>query len=245
MHIAYLDDSRDEKGADLAVIGALLIPDSHFHVTEAFVGLAVEQLIPEDKLEKFEEFHAAELHGGHGVFEGIEDGHRYEVIRNLLNVVAVHEFPFVYSAVSRKALSSTAFGSSEAIDIAFRMCARAVEEHMRDRETDGLCLFIFDDTTDVNLKRRLRATFAALRKRVRPPNWNDNTLCHSHDDMYFGDSKYSIGIQLADLCTYFVSRNIKHRSDPENFFEVFRKVSICAKVEPEWSQSPGIFLEAI
>ena len=96
-------------------------------------------------------------------------------------------------------------------------------------------MFIFDDTKDAKLKNRLITTFGQLRKRVRPQCWNDNTLWHIHDDMYFGDSKSSIGIQLADICTYFTSRNIRHLTDPDKFFDVIKGSTKCSKVEPEWT----------
>ena len=59
--------------------------------------------------------------------------------------------------------------------------------------------------------------------------------------MYFGDSKDSVGIQLADLCTYLMQRhllktnpNAKDASD--DFYKMFSAQVICAKPEPEWSQ---------
>jgi Protein of unknown function (DUF3800) len=67
--------------------------------------------------------------------------------------------------------------------------------------------------------------------------WN---IC---DDMYFGDSADSIGIQMADLCNYLIHQKIKQRVAIEPFFETIEKNVVCSKVEPEWSQYKGIFVE--
>jgi hypothetical protein len=127
MHIAYFDDSRDERGSALAIIGTVVIPDEKFHFLETAVGLTVEQFIPEEKWEEFEEFHAADLYGGHGVFENIDEGLRKQAIRDLLNLVGAMHLPFIYSAVNRRELELSAFGSSDPVDLAFRMCAKAIE----------------------------------------------------------------------------------------------------------------------
>jgi hypothetical protein len=40
------------------------------------------------------------------------------------------------------------------------------------------------------------------------------------DDMYFGDSQYSIGIQLADLCSYFIARHLDGDAEIKGFYEM-------------------------
>jgi hypothetical protein len=243
MYLAYLDDSRDENQSDLAMVGAILIPDTRFQLIEAHAGLVVEGLIPEDKLETFAEFHAVDLYGGHNAFKGLDEGERMLAIRKLLDVVAALKLTFIYSAVDEKAFAKTAFGGGSALDTAFRMCLRGIELHLEIADNDALCLPIMDDTKDGALKHRLRSSFKAMRKRARPPSWTEQVLGHFHDDMYFGDSTDSLGIQLADLCSYFVARRIKRLSDPDGFYDIFQKGVVCSKVEPEWSQFKGIFLE--
>jgi hypothetical protein len=245
MYLTYLDDSLDDKATDIAMIGGLIIPDARFSLIETHVGLTVEHLIPEGKLHKFEEFHASELYGGHGIFEGIEESERMQAIRDLLSAISALKFSFIYSAVDKKTHSKTAFGGGEAIDIAFRMCLRGIEQHVSEIDSESLCLIIMDETKDSALKHRLRSSFKAMRERSRPPGWIDQMLYHIHDDMYFGDSKDSIGIQLSDLCNYFVARRVKQcPDDSERFFDVIQPIVKCSKVEPEWTHNKGIFLEA-
>jgi len=53
--------------------------------------------------------------------------------------------------------------------------------------------------------------------------------------MYFGNSRDSVGIQIADLCNYFMRRHLLKEEDEERFYEMFAGQAICAKPEPEWS----------
>jgi hypothetical protein len=64
-----------------------------------------------------------------------------------------------------------------------------------------------------------------------------------HDDMYFGHSRDSIGIQIYDLCNYFVARKLKIRGNCERFYDIVSERVVCAKMEPEWSQFRGSFME--
>src|SRR5215467_5208862 len=41
-----------------------------------------------------------------------------------------------------------------------------------------------------------------------------------HDDMYFGDSRYSMGIQLADLCAYFIGRHLEGDTETKPFYDM-------------------------
>ncbi len=45
-------------------------------------------------------------------------------------------------------------------------------------------------------------------RQIRPPDYNPR-LWYVHDDMYFGSSKDSVGIQLADLCGYFIAKHLE------------------------------------
>jgi hypothetical protein len=46
--------------------------------------------------------------------------------------------------------------------------------------------------------------------------------------MYFGDSKYSIGIQIADLCSYFIARRLAGDSETEHFYKMIEPQIISA-----------------
>jgi len=247
VYLAYADDTAD-RDAGLAMVGAVVIHDDQFANMENVAGIVVEGLIPPDRYAQFEEFHAVELYGGHGVFDGIPQPERFKAIRTLLNAVRSFEMTFVYAAVDTRALAKSAYGSANPIDVAFRMCALGLENQMflteLDKKHPGLCLVIMDETKDGALKKQLKSSFNSVRGRLSTLRDTGRRLWHIHDDMYFGDSRDSVGIQIADLCSYFVARKLKMKLDAtEEFYDLFSGRVVCAKAEPEWTQFRGSFLE--
>jgi Protein of unknown function (DUF3800) len=241
VHLVYLDDSGSEKDSKTVMVGALLIPENQFGKAETIAGMVIDTLINKHDVQGFKEFHAYELFNGDGVFKQVEECHRYEAIRVLLRVVEMLHLTFVYSAVDIKAHSETAFGGGHPVDLAFRMCLRGVEDRCI-LELVDLWLPIMDETKDAALKSRLKTSFRSMRHKMLPP-YDTQKLNRCHDDMYFADSTDSIGVQLSDLCSYFVCRNINGLTDRENFYRIISEAAICSKVNPEWSNL-GVFREA-
>jgi hypothetical protein len=95
-----------------------------------------------------------------------------------------------------------------------------------------MALFIADggDSKDRNAVQR---SFRDLRTRMRPPQHTSGSLIYLHDDMYFGDSKYSIGIQLADLCGYFIARHLQGDAETEGFYNLFSERIVYSKTDPQ------------
>lgn len=169
---------------------------------------------------------------------------RFDAIRLLLFAVKDQKLPYIYGAVNRKKLAKCLAGTARPLDFAFRLCARGVEEWARAQHPQrpgGMqldykdqYLFIADDTTDQDLKNQLRTSYRLLRaaRLYTPPH--ENRLWHAHDAMYFGDSRESVGIQIVDLCNYFMLQHLLKKGG-EEFYEIFAGQAICAKPEPEWS----------
>ena len=253
MHLAYLDDSGTDAKSPIVVVGGIVVPDASFEAMESEVGWVVEQLIPQDRRDQFAEFHAAQLFGGFELFAGIEQADRYEAIHQLLGILTRFDIPFIYSAVSKRRLAEGPFASALPIDVAFRLCALGIENWLDDggplRESYGfvsynraadLCLLVVDDTDDKAVKVALKRSFKAMRLRrhgggVSQEHLERNRLWHLHDDMYFGDSKDSVGIQIADLCNYFMMRKLRGEDDGD-FFDMLEPHAVCATPEPEYSQ---------
>jgi len=55
-----------------------------------------------------------------------------------------------------------------------------------------------------------------------------------HDDMYFGDSRFSVGIQLADLCGYVIAKHLANDPDPDlqRFYAFIEPQVIYSRIEP-------------
>jgi Protein of unknown function (DUF3800) len=256
VHLAYLDEST-HPGL-IAIFGAVVIPSGEWGWMERLHCIAIEQLFAQDEIEEnFKEFHAFELFKGEGAFKGISKEKRFDAIRVLLMTLEDRKLPYIYGAVDIKKLESDAiskglFGTARPASAAFRLCALGVEDWARSqhRQFDDRVnvdykdnyLFIVDDTTDAELKKQLRTSYKQLR--ISHPYTNTypgpNRLWHSHDEMYFADSVSCLGVQIADLCTYFMHRHLLKRNkavadEGDEFYEMLAAHAICARPQPEWS----------
>src|ERR1051326_655275 len=184
MHFSYLDDSGSDRNSPIAIVGAVLIREQWVQELEIICGMVMERLIPEERRGQFDEFKAADLFHGHNAFKDIPLEDRRGAIQSLLNQVERFQIPFVYGAVNKKELASSAMQSADPIEIAFRMCGLGIEWWFKQNDDQrGFTVLICDDTQDKALKHRLRASFRALRHHVRPPEWTFGRLWHIHDAM--------------------------------------------------------------
>lgn len=255
MHLAYLDDSTlKRKKPKWQVMSGIIIEDKKFKLTEMGVSIVPEMLMPAERMEQFEEFHACELYGGHGVFEGIEQDIRFSAIERLLGMIELLELPIVYGAVDLVRLSTEIYASANPPDICFRACLDGINSwaeqdtakqihaklgnHIENYSTENMTPHVLDgllnrlvilvvDECDKNIRETLHKSYRSL----RPPR-NVTTISNFHDDMYFGDSRYSIGIQLADLCSYFIARHLEGDQETEHFYELIHPHVCSSQVHP-------------
>ena len=223
------------------------MPVGKFGYLSALHSAAIQQILPLDKIEQFKEFHAYDLYNGKGVFEGVEEAKRFTAIQVLLTAVRLYELPFVYAAVDRKKIATSPFSLVRPLHVALHMCLLGIEDWATgnhpnysggstkqiDWKDSYLC--ILDDCDDKALKEQFRKTYRTLRVKhpFVPPN--TNRLWHGHDDMFFADSKDCLGIQISDICNYFVRRHLAGDADEQKFYDIFADQVICAKPEPEWT----------
>jgi hypothetical protein len=200
MFLSYMDDSSRYKNKEFnktcthKVLAVVMVHDRLTQDIEAMVGDCIEQTIPKDRLEQFEEFHACELYGGYGLFENIDQEARHRAIKRLLKIVYDYKLPVIYGAVDLVELGRRTYASADATDIAFRSCFPGIEKVMDSVQSEWPenALLIVDDG-DKAVKDRLKKTYKQLRFHFRPPHWTQG-MWFLHDDMYFGSSKDSIGI---------------------------------------------------
>jgi hypothetical protein len=253
VHLAYLDDAGTNAHSPIAMFGAVIIPYGTFGHVENLHGAAIQQIVPADQIEeKFEEFHASALFNGDPPFDGIDEKRRFDAISVLLTAVQIEQLPYIYAAVDRNKLKDSPMATANPMDVAFRLCLLGVEEWARSKHPQrvgsiqldfkDMCLFIVDDTTDSMLKKQLRNSYRSLRAAhpYIPPN--KNRLWHAHDALYFSDSRESLGIQMADLCNYFMWRNLLGREGGETFYNIFSVQASSARPEPEWSKYRDLFV---
>ena len=256
MNLAYLDESGTDGFSPIVMFGALVFPVGMFGRAEMMHSTAIQQILPVDKIDGFKEFHARDLYEGTGPFEGVEESKRFTAIQVLLYAVRSEGLRYIYAAVDRAKFSASPFGSGRPLLSAFHMCLLGVEDwatanhpgtvhpdrpEIKMLDWKDTCLYILDDCDDRPLKDQFRQTYRTLRAKhpFVPPN--QNRLWHAHDVMFFADSKDCLGIQMVDLCNYFVRKHLAGDSDPHNFYGMFSEQVTCAQPEPEWSSYGSLF----
>jgi hypothetical protein len=123
--------------------------------------------------------------------------------------------------VDKENLSETIYCSANPLDMAFRSCAQNVELWFIENAPDELGVLIADDTNEGE-KRNLKGVFWQYRGRFTYPDMHRRKLGHLIDDMYFGDSKDSLGIQIADVCGFFISRHLNGYDDLNRFYPIIK-----------------------
>jgi len=253
VHLAYLDETGTDGYSPIVMFGALILPVGKFGHLSGLHSTAIQQILPIDRIEEFKEFHACEIYKGTGAFLGIEETKRFTAIEVLLEAVRMDALPFIYAAIDRKRFANSPFGTGNPLVTAFHLCLLGVEDwattnhpnysgapKVIDWKDCYLCI-ADDNKKDKVLKDQLRKTYRSLRVKhpFVPPHVN--RLWHAHDDMFFADSTDCLGIQIADLCAYFVRLHLAGAVESQRFYEIFSKQIICAQPEPESSLYRHLF----
>jgi hypothetical protein len=238
-------------------MSGVIIEDKSFKLVETGVAIVPELLIPADKMPKFEEFHACELYGGYGIFEGIDQELRFDAMRRLLALIEFGNLSVVYGGVNIEKLRNEIYGSAEPLDVSFRICIDGINAfgegniHARVNKVLGdkaenytmekltpevvsglmeeLVILIMDECPDKKIKEMLQRSYHSRRPSL---NTSKNSFSYLHDDMYFGDSRHSIGIQLADMCSYFIARHLEGDEEIESFYKMIEPNIVYSQTQP-------------
>ena len=139
-----------------------------------------------------------------------------ELLSQCAHVIEGWNIPIVYGSVNLSQLAHTDYATAKPIDISFRRCAKAIEEWFR--LNGGFGMMIADDSKQHD-KNAILHVFRQFREFVRSSPPTRGLLEHIHDDIYFGDSKFSVGLQLADVCTLLISRHLVGYEDTEPLYK--------------------------
>lgn len=205
MYLIYFDESGN-SGRNLAdpqqpvfVLGALVVPETLWQKIEADLTACLDRHFPAPRDPGFE-IHAGDLRGGTGPFKGVPVAARLAIRDEWIQVADHHKLPFIYRAIAKKRYErwmQTAFGAGISVNphlAAFPLVAQVANNYLRGISASALGIFISDDNREVvgdieRFLQLLRATPGTLR------------LDRIIEKGFFIDSKKSLLLQLADLCT--------------------------------------------
>jgi hypothetical protein len=231
VYLVYADDSgRDNKWK---IICAVIFSGSAYDTTEFILGSCIESYVPEAMRCSFE-FHASDIWNRKSPeFAQLQPNDTEEIFTQCALAIDGLELSIVYGAVDIAKLKSGPglYSSASPIDIAFRVCAIKVEEWFAEQAANDFGLLICDDG-DKRHKDAMQQAFRALRPRIRSSAMDRGRLSHLHDDMYFGDSRYSAGIQIADFAGFLIMHHLDGRQETAKFYDMIKDRISAFGVEP-------------
>jgi hypothetical protein len=238
VHLVYCDDTREGKKHQF--LTAVILKDADFQDVEVYLRGIVQVNVPEESQDDFE-FHAVDLYSGK--IPGIDRATALEIFTHCVGIGTQARIPIIYSRIDLKAMKSSAYASALPLDVAFRVCLPEIERWFGENAPDELGIVICDDCNDKNLKDRLLTSFMEKRERLQTKVKRIGTklniseyrgeLPHLHDAMYFGSSKHSTGIQLADIFGYIINQHSAGNADTEILYEMLEPQIFARVHEPK------------
>ena len=235
MFVAFVDDSgstgknlQDEQSR-FQVLGGPVIDGDDYQTIEVVLTVYLEELIPPEERDRFE-FKARDLYHGHTPFDKTAQTSRFDLLTKTLELIPNLPSPVVCGIVDKARLQSQVFSSADPLDMAFKGYLQSLENWIASPQTPNKCSLLIADASKEKSMRRLANTFYDHRKRLRANG--DAKPSPLYDDIYFGDSFHSLGIQLADLCVYFIARHLAGKADSEWLFQIIEKSIFEMKVHP-------------
>lgn len=205
MYLIYFDESGN-SGNNLAdpqqpvfVLGALVVHERVWQSVEADLESVLNRHLRPPRPVGFE-VHAGDLRQGTGGFKGVSVTTRLALRDDWLGVAGRHELRFIYRAITKSRYErwmKSTFGQNITVNphlAAFSLVAQVANNYLRTLSKDALGIIISDENHEVvddveRFLKLLRAESGALR------------LDRIIEKGFFIDSKKSLLIQLADLCT--------------------------------------------
>lgn len=239
MYLAYLDDSSDES---YQIMTATVVPDNKFMTIEEYLASVIDEFVPEDKRDTFE-FHASAMFHGKPPFENLTRDDVLKIFEKCASIVVGAPLQISYGGVNMRNLRGGLYATAKPADVAFRLCLAGLESILVGLEEDnrksatGIHALRHEDfgiliCDEHKMKDELQKAFRANRRRLKSGSHNRGLLLHLHDDLYFGDSAYSVGIQITDICGFIILRHLENKHDTEYLYKMIEPQIRFGEVQP-------------
>ena len=222
VRLIYSDEAGigDETIEPITVVAATVIhADQQWPLINNAIEKIVEELVPENRRVTFE-FKASAL------FAQLGKGNNDLILRRFLSIFTEFNLPIAVGAFDRAAVrqflkpeNRSAIIYQATQNSAFLVCATHVETVFRMFFPHERGLWIADET---RAKLPMKITLHDYQKMAAFPNIPSTHFEHIIDMAYFGDSKDSRGIQLADACNFFVKKHLMKNPSAERFYDIIK-----------------------
>jgi hypothetical protein len=216
----YIDDSG--RDGNIQVIGSIIIPSEVFRLVEQQSGFIIQSILnkyPAVLADPRFEFHATNMWNHTGPWDAVAHSDIEEIFNLSVNSLKYINQPCVtYGCVDISTYPNSKEGKHAGIDAAFEKCCYAISSWFSRFACNKFGTMLFDDPGDGDLKKRLRSTFRKLRPKAVTSPRSDCVLDCIYDDLYFGDSVGSVGLQVADICSWLIMRQLSGSARRDTMF---------------------------
>ena len=141
------------------------------------------------------------------------------------------EIPILYGAVDKTKLKGEIYRNTNPVDMGFRLYLDSLDQWFQSpsdevfaEPTNSLPAFsqaiIVLDGSRKDIRTTIEKASRQTCKKDKPGQGAPGVGVHVFDDIFFADSKNSIGMQIADICMYFVARHLMQKPDSEGFYNI-------------------------
>jgi len=244
MYVGYLDalgateaGSSDAASRFQVIAGPLVASDvcvgNEWDLADLLPGL-----VPPEMWEQFE-FRACDLFHARPPYDKLRPEECHELLEKALTVIKRHKFPVLFGAVDKRRLKHQVCASVDPTDAAFRIYLHSVHRWFSDLTIRESAILIVDNSR-ADIRRQLAGARSSPGAKqgfdeARPGPLSSRLV----DEICFGDSRSSPGIQLAGICAYVIARHLSGKPDVEGFYKIIRD-----QIQPSqvWPPSGGELL---
>jgi hypothetical protein len=215
VRIVYFDEAGTGSEAILTVASVIVHADKQMPIINADVRELRERL--DARKRRAFEFKADKMFAHYRKFG--KDSLYGDLMREFLRVMKNNEIVIVPFAVNRAGFNANNVGSLSDLDFAFASCAIDTSSWLKDNASNEGALFIADPS-------RIDATMYTVIKDLRDgiPNIDIPPVDSIVDTIFFGASKRSTGIQMADYANFFLKMHCLKDSRAEPFFQIIESL---------------------
>ena len=186
------------------------------------------------------EFHANKMfHAKEEPYASIGQEGCWRFLQGALTLLAENQIPIIYGRIDKRSFHGTSLEDAvNPMQICCNLYFQSLtkwwvrEDSPRTGWWDEPALLIADASHDDKksaFRSCLQGAFKTCLKHLSARQ--DCLLSPSlslFDDIYFGDSKQSVGLQLADIAMFFIHRRVNNNPDAEGFYNIIKPVLIEA-----------------
>lgn len=253
MYISFIDDSgstganaKDEQ-CPYQIVGGPVIDSSLYtdlrtEIVKIYAdAIGFDSQEPDNSAWIDAEFHAQKMfHAQEEPYATIGREGCHQFLQGALTLLAERNIPIIYGLIDKRSFLGTPFEdaanpASVCCNLYFKslinwwLAGGSPPTGWSGGEPALLIADASEGDKKSEFRKRLTGAFkTCLRQLEKRDDWGLSPALSLFDDIYFGDSKQSIGLQLADISMFFIHRWANKHPDAEGFHNIIKPVVVEA-----------------